>query len=577
MSRSKPTSKAAEIEIISGLFISAAEQMRRTLVRTAFNPVIYEVLDFGISIADAKGRMIAEAAGITSFIGANDYALGKLIETLDHDELRPGDVIMLNTPYWNSAHTSDALLVTPVFLGSGGIDIWLCVRAHWLDIGAKDAGYVLDSTDVHQEGLLMPGVRVIKEGKLDKEIWAILRANSRLPDAIEGDFNAQVACLRTGEKAVAAIFAKFGKDRVAAAVDAYIDYSDAKTREALAGLPRGTWSSEEWLDDDGVTDTPIKMVCTVTITDDEFIVDYTGTDPQVAGPVNIPIGGTITMAKTYFKYLTQPGTPSNHGSYAPLRVEVPEGTLFSATYPAATYVGWSKMVAFEMIAKALAPVIDWIPASSGGDEPGFMAVGKHYVTGRPFVISNNEGIGWGATHVHDGANALQHPSTSTVRNTPIEVMERQTNLFHTRLELVENSGGLGQYRGGLGVRRDVQMAGDTEILSMKKKCKTRTWALHGGEPSQLMNHMVLWPDQPRQLKVGMYRKVLKTGESFANFAAGGSGWGDPAKRDPAAAAYDLANGYVTESGQIEPLARLDEYSVRTLGTENEAARKEAAE
>lgn len=569
------TSKAAELEIISGLFFSAAEQMRRTLVRTAFNPVIYEVLDFGISIADNKGRMVAEAAGITSFIGANDYALKKLIENLDLAELRPGDVIMLNTPYWSSAHTSDALLVAPVFIDGNDIDMYLCVRAHWLDIGAKDAGYVLDSTDVHQEGLLMPGVRVIKEGKRDKDLWAILSANSRLPHAIEGDFNAQVACLRTGEKAVRDIYRKFGRERVESAIDEFIAHTEFKTHEALGRLPKGTWMSEEWLDDDGVTSDLVKMVCTVTISDERFTVDFTGSSPQVEGPINMPIGGAITMAKTYFKYLTAPDTPSNHGCYTALDVVAPEGTIFSAVYPAATYMPWSKMVAFEMIAKALAPVIDWIPASSGGDEPGFMAVGKHHRTGKTFVISNNEGIGWGATYHHDGGNALQHPSTSTVRNTPIEVMERQTNLFHERLELVPNSGGLGQYRGGVGVRRDVCMVGDTEILSMKKKCKTGTWGLKGGQPSQLLNHMVLWPGEDRQRKVGMYRKALKRGESFANFAAGGAGWGESSKRDPKAHAYDLANGYVTDDGKLDPLAELAENSVRTLGTENEAARKKA--
>lgn len=544
------TTKAAELQIISGLFLSAAEQMRRTLVRTAFNAVIYEVLDFGISIADRKGRMVAEAAGITAFIGANDYAMKKILENMDLSTLRPGDVVMLNTPYWSSAHTSDALLMAPVFLdGTDDIDMFLCVRAHWLDLGAKDAGYVLDSTDIHQEGLIMPAVRVIKEGKLDRDIWAILESNSRLPEAIKGDFNAQVACLRTGEKAVREIWQKFGRDRVLSAIDNYIEHTSFKTREALATLPKGTWSAEEWLDDDGITEDMIKMAVDVTITDDNFIVDFNRSADQVAGPVNMPFGSAITMSKTYFKFLTSPDTPSNHGCYTALDVRCDPGKLFHAVYPAATYMPWTKMVAFEMIAKALAPVIDWIPAASGGDEPGFMAVGKHHRTGRSFVISNNEGIGWGGTYRHDGANALQHPSTSTVRNTPIEVLERQSNLFHERLELVPDSGGRGKFRGGLGVRRDVRMIGDTEVLSMKKKSKTGGWGLNGGLPSPLHNHMVLWPGEDREKKVGMYRQKLKEGERFVNYSAGGSGWGDPSEREPAAQEYDLKNGYVTNTNK----------------------------
>ncbi|WP_417307838.1 hydantoinase B/oxoprolinase family protein [Devosia sp.] len=540
-------SKAAEIEIISALFLSAAEQMRRTLVRTAFNAVIYEVLDFGISIADAQGRMVAEAAGITSFIGGNDYALKMLMENTDMASLRPGDVVMLNYPYWNSAHMSDALLMAPVFIDGDTPEMFLCVRAHWLDLGAKDAGYVIDSTNIHQEGVIIPGVRVIKEGQVDKDIWRILMANSRLPEAIEGDFGAQVACLRTGEKSVREIYAKFGTERVRGAIEAFFQHSHEKSLEAIAKLPKGTWSAVEYLDDDGVTDTPIKMQVNVTIEDGKFIVDYNGSDPMVEGPVNSPYGATVSMAKTYFKYLTSSDTPSNHGNYLAMEVKADPGNLFHAIYPSATYMPWTHMVAFELIAKALAPVIDWLPASSGGDEPGFMALGKHHKTGKSYVTSNNEGIGWGATYRHDGANALQHPSTSTVRNTPIEVLERQANLFHEALELIPDSGGEGQYRGGVGVRRLVRMVGDIEVISMKKKSKTGGWGRDGGKPSPVHNRMVLWPGEAREKTVGMYRQKLTKGERFENFSAGGSGWGDPAKRDPEAIAYDLRNGYISRA------------------------------
>ena len=536
---------AADLEIISGLFLSAAEQMRRTLVRTAFNAVIYEVLDFGISIADSQGRMVAEAAGITSFIGANDYALKTLLKKLDLNSLRPGDVVMLNYPYWNSAHASDALLMSPVFIDNNEIDMFLCVRAHWLDLGAKDAGYVIDSTDIHQEGIIIPGVRIIKEGILDEDLWKILTYNSRLPDAIEGDFGAQVACLRTGERCLKEIFSKFGKSKVFRAIEDYFEHSHHKALAALSELPKGTWSASDWLDDDGISDEMIKMAVKVNITDTKFIVNYNSSSLQVTGPVNSPYGGTVSMAKTYFKFLTSKDSPSNHGNYIPLKVEADPGNLFHAIYPAATYMPWTKMVAFELIAKALAPVIDWLPMSSGSDEPGFMAVGKHHQTGRSFVVSNNEGIGWGATRKHDGATALQHPSTSTVRNTPIEVLERQANLFHEELTLIPNSGGLGQYRGGLGVRRKVRMVGETEVISMKKKSKTVGWGLDGGQPSPVKNHMVLRPDTPDEKKVGMYRETLRTGEAFINYSAGGAGWGDPLKRDQNAAEDDVTNGLVT--------------------------------
>ena len=536
----------ADVEIIRNLFLSAAEQMRRTLVRTAVNAVIYEVLDFGISIADRSKRMISEAAGITSFIGANDYALGKLLEYINPDQLDEGDIVMMNYPYWSSAHSPDALLMAPVFIpGIEGPESYLCVRAHWLDIGAKDWGYVIDSTDMHQEGLILPPVKLVKKGVVDEELMSIIRFNSRLPDLIIGDFNAQVSALRTGERCVKEAYEKFGADLIHEALDALVQHSENESREAVRKLPNGTWEAHDWMDDDGITDDMIRIAVKVTIDGDRFIADYSGSDPMVTGPNNMPIGATITMAKTYFKYLTTPHIPSNHGHYAPLEVIAPEGNLFHAVYPAATYVLWTKMVAFELIAHALSQAVESIPASSGADLPGFMSMGVQYQTGKKFIVSNNEGIGWGGTYRHDGANALQQPSGSSSRNTSIEVLEHTSNVFHERLELITDSGGSGLHRGGLGVRRNVSFAADSEIISMKKKTKTSAWGLNGGgEPSR--NGMIIWPGTEKEKLVGLKRAFMKKGESFSNFTAGGGGWGHPYERDIEKILEDLKNEYISK-------------------------------
>ena len=537
----------ADIEIIRNLFLSAAEQMRRTLVRTAVNAVIYEVLDFGISIADRSKRMISEAAGITSFIGANDYAIGKVLEYMGSKQFDEGDIVMMNYPYWNSAHAADALLMAPVFIpGIEGPEMYLCVRAHWLDIGAKDWGYVIDSTDMHQEGLILPPVKLVKKGVVDEEIMSIIRFNSRLPDLIIGDFNAMVSSIRTGERCVKEAYEKFGADLIHEALDTLVRHSENESREAVRKLPNGTWEAHDWLDDDGITDDMIRIAVKVTIDGDRFIADYSGSDPMAVGPVSLPVGSTITMAKTYFKYLTTPYSASNHGHYAPLEVIAPEGNLFHAVYPASTYMGWTSMIAFELIAKALSQAVESIPASSGGDEPGFMSMGVQYQTGKKFIVSNNEGIGWGGTYRHDGANALQHPSTSSIRNTSIEVLEHTCNVFHERLELITDSAGPGLHRGGLGVRRDVSFAADSEIISMKKKTKTSAWGLNGGgEPSR--NGMIIWPGTEKERLVGLKRAFMKKGESFSNFTAGGGGWGHPYERDIDKILADLKNEYISKN------------------------------
>jgi len=534
----------ATVEIIRNYLLSTVEQMRRTLVRTAFNPVIYEVLDFGISLYDARMRLIAEAPGITSFLGANDFAIVKGVEYVGVENLERGDVVMLNYPYWNSAHTYDALLFAPVFHGPDERPAaYLCVRAHWMDLGAKDPGYVLDSTDMHQEGLILPGTKIVKRGRIDREILEIIRFNSRLPDLVTGDFHAQLAAIHVGERRMLEIYEKFGRGVVAQAVEQILDHGERVARQAVRDLPDGSWTAVDWLDDDGISDEMIRMEVTVTIDGDRFSVDWSGSSDQVAGPVNMPFGATQSFTKVVFKGLTTPGEPANAGHYRNLQVAAPPGNLFHAVYPAATFTLWTEMVAFELIHKALAQGLPRIAASSGGDEPGFMALGV-LPTGDPFVISNNEGVGWGAAPTHDGSNALQHLSTSVVRNTPIEVLEHKATLLHERLELRTDSAGAGRYRGGLGIRRDVQFTADGEVLSMKKKTKTRPWALAGGHEAET-NGMTVYPGTPKERRIGMRRAPMKAGERFSNVSAGGGGYGDPLRREPERVVADVLNGYVS--------------------------------
>lgn len=540
----------ATVEVVRNYLGSVAEQMRRTLVRSAFNPVIYDVLDFGISLYDAGQRLMAEASGITHFLGANDRALIEGTNYIGLENMEPGDVYLLNYPYWSGAHSYDAMLFAPVFAGDDRPSAYLAVRAHWMDLGAKDAGYVLDSTDIHQEGLIFPGTRVVRRGEVVRDITELIRFNSRLPDLTLGDFHAQLAALRVGERGLHQVWEKFGVATVEQAIAQVIEHGELVARRAVAALPDGSWTATDYIDDDNVTDDLIEITVRVTIDGDTLTADYTGSSPAVAGPVNLPIGSTEGIVKAAFKGLTTPTEASNAGHFAPLRVIAEPGSIFAAEYPSATFTQWSAIVATELIHKALAQVIDSIPASSGGDEPGFMALGHDSRTDRDYVVSNNEGIGWGATRTHDGGNAQQHPSQTTVRNTPVEVLEHKAALLHHRLELIPDSGGAGRHRGGVGVVREVSYVDPGEVLSMKKKSKTRPWALEGGhepEPSE----MILWPGTEREKRVGMYRAAMAAGDRFINRTAGGGGFGDPLDRPLEAVVTDVLDGYVTPSAARE--------------------------
>ncbi|WP_062437067.1 hydantoinase B/oxoprolinase family protein [Herbidospora daliensis] len=548
------TLDGATVEVVRSYLLSAAEEMRATLVRTSFNPVIYEVHDFGMSMYDAGLRLIAEATGLTFFLGANDFALRKGVEYVGRDNLHPGDVVLMNYPYWNSAHAYDATLFAPVFEGADLVG-FLCVRAHWMDLGAKDPGYVLDSTDMHQEGLIFPGTKVVSRGEPVHEIHELIRFNSRMPNEVLGDLHAQIAALRTGERRFLEILAKFGRPTVEAAVERIIADGEARTRAALAALPQGSWTAVDWVDDDGITDDPVKMQVTVTIDDGGFTVDFAGSAPATAGPINMPYGATEAICKVVLKSLTSADQPSNEGTVAPLTVKAEPGTLFHAVYPQPTFTLWTGIVAVELILKALAQGMpDRLAASSGGDVPGFMMVGVHPDTGKLFAVSNNDPVGWGATPGHDGMHAATHVSGSTGRTTPIEVLEAKTGMFFERVEIRTDSGGAGRHRGGAGLRRDIRFVTEGEFLSVIKKTRSRPWALDGGhEPDP--NQVIVFPGTDREERVSTRRTAVSPGDRVTLLTAGGGGHGDPRDRDPEAVRDDVAEGYVS------PQAARDLYGV----------------
>jgi N-methylhydantoinase B len=542
----------ATVEVVRSYLVAAAEEMRATLVRTAFNPVIYEVLDFGISIYDARLDLIGEASGLTFFLGANDYAIRKGVEYVGVENLDPGDVVIMNYPYWNGAHSYDATLFAPVFAADEEVPFaFLVVRAHWLDLGAKDPGYVLDSTDMHQEGLIFPGTKVIKRGKPDHEILELIRFNSRMPDLVMGDFNAQVAALRTGERRMRELLEKFGRETLDRSIEAIQAHGERTSLRALTDLPKGVWTAEDWIDDDGVGEEPLRMQVTVTITDELFEVDFEGSHGTARGPVNMPFGSTIAMCKVAFKALTSPDEPANAGQMRPLSVKAEPGNLFHAVYPAPTFTLWTGIVALELIFKALGQGMpERIAASSGGDLPGFMMVGIHPDTKRLFAISNGDVVGWGATREHDGADMTIHFSEGVARITPIEVMEARTTMFFERLEAVQDSGGAGRHRGGVGLRRDIRFVGEGELVTVAKKTKFKPWALLGGLQPEA-NSLIAYPDTAREWHVSTKRVPVAVGDTFRVVTAGGGGHGHPSEREPDAVRADVDDGYVSREAARE--------------------------
>jgi N-methylhydantoinase B len=533
------------VEVIHNYLLSAAREMNRNLIRTSYNTIIYEVHDFGLGIYDRDARMVAEAPGLAIFTRGNDYALKKMIEHLGEENIDPGDLILLNYPYWSSHHTLDVLAASPIFAGDRLMG-FTAVKMHWLDLSQKDAGYVLDSTSIFQEGLIMPCSKIYKKGVLNKDLEEIIRFNSRLPERVIGDMNAQISACRTGERRVQELIEKFGPDTYDAAVEAILDHGERLTRARLANLPKGTWTAVDYVDDDGINkDDLVKIQVTVTVDDNGVLVDFTGSDPATEGPINIPIGCTLGVAALAFKAITTPDTPANEGNFRALRVEAPPGSVMHAVPPSPTFTLWTALLAAEVVTKAFAQGMpDQIPACSGGDIFAMMGVGIHPQTGQMFLEGSNEAVGFGAHSEGDGENGQMHLSEPGCRNNPIEVLEMKAPMHVHRYELRQDSGGAGRYRGGLGACREYEFLSDASALMLVKKTKTDPWGMAGGGDGK-PGYSLLRPGTDRELRTGAMYEAMAPGDVLVNHAGGGGGWGDPFEREPGAVLADVVNEYVS--------------------------------
>jgi N-methylhydantoinase B len=532
------------VEVIHNYLLSSAREMNRNLVRTSYNTIVYEVHDFGLALYDRKLRMIAEAPGLAVFTRGNDYAMTKMVDYLG-DDIHPGDVILLNYPYWSSHHTLDVLASSPIFFEDRLMG-FTAVKIHWLDLGQKDPGYVLDSTSIFQEGLMFPCSKIYREGVLNTELQELIRFNSRMPDRVIGDMNAQISSCRTGERRVQELVEKFGVETFELAVEEILDHGERLARSRLANLPKGTWTAVDYADDDGIDrDTLVKIQVTVTITDDEVVIDFAGSNAATAGPINIPIGCTIGIGALVFKALTTPDTPANEGNFRPLRVEAPPGCVMHAVPPAPTFTLWTALLAVDVVMKAFAEGMpDMIPACSGGDIFSVMGVGVHPATGKIWLEATNEGVGFGAHAGNDGENGLMHMTEPGCRNNPIEVLEAKAPMLIEDYALIQDSGGPGRHRGGLGLRRSYKFLSDASALTLVKKTKTAPWGTAGGDDGDA-GYVVLRPGTARELRTGMVYEAMAPDEVLVNNSGGGGGWGDPLERDEEAVLADVVNGYVS--------------------------------
>lgn len=539
------------VEVIRHRLLSAAREMASNLMRTAYNTIVYEIRDFGLGIYDRDGQLVAEAPGLTIFGRANDFALASVIDFLGPDGLEPGDAVLVNYPYWSSAHTLDVACCTPIFDGDELVG-FTAIRIHWLDLMQRDPGYCIDTRDMYEEGIFFPCSKIYRRGELNEDLVNIIRFNSRLPDRVLGDMHAQISACRIGERRTIETIHHFGRETYEAATRQIQDHGERIARSRLAQLPRGTWSAEDHVDDDGIDDRLVKMKATVTVSEDEFVVDWTGSDDATKGPINMPFGLTVGVSSLVFKAVTTPEEHANGGNFRPLRVIAPEGSLMHAVPPAPTFTLWTGLLAGEVVLKALAQGMpDRVPACSGGDVCSMMGLGVNPRTGRHWLEATNEGVGFGGHAGGDGENGIMHMTEPGCRNNPVEALETKAPMLIEHYELRQDSGGAGHHRGGLGVSRAYRFTADSTAIMLVKKTRTRPWAIGEGAEEGDSCRVVMNPGTSREEVTGGFYRHVEAGELLVNESGGGGGWGDPLERDPDRVLEDARQGYVSLEAACE--------------------------
>ncbi|WP_368296938.1 hydantoinase B/oxoprolinase family protein [Cytobacillus firmus] len=538
------------LEIVKDSLVAIGDEMFIALAKTSMSPIIYEVLDYASGLTDAKGQLLTQGNGVTGFIGMLSDMVKQTLKKFGDGKLKEGDIIIINDSYGGGgSHLSDVGLVMPIFF-DGEIVAFSANKAHWTEVGGKDPGsFSNDATDIFQEGLQFPSVKLFNEGEINQAIVDIIEANVRFPELSLGDMWAQVAALKTGEKRVKELCEKHGKELFLSSVDYLLDHGEQLARQELSKLPKGTFNAEGFIDDDGFGNGPFKIKVKVTITDDQFVADFRGSHPQVPGPVNCSYTALVSAVRTIFLAITNPSQDANDGVFRPLEVITDKGSVLSAERPAPVSIYWESMLAgADLIWKALAPVIPHrLNAGHLLSVCSVVLSGQHQDTNEPFLIVEPSVGGWGASEGQDGARGQFCIGDGETYNVPVEVAETRYGVMVDEYSLHTDGAGAGEYIGGSGVIRSYKALSDNQMVSVTfGRNKFVPWGMKDGQEGSANEVYIEKANGDVDGPFGIYpRYPLNKGDVVKLVTATGGGYGDPYKRPADQVAQDVKNGYIT--------------------------------
>ena len=534
-------------EIIRQSLSSAASEMKQALVRTAFSPVVYEVLDFAVALYDDKVRMLAQAPSLPLFMGRLSFCVQNAVDAVGGPQmLDPGDVLLYNHPFGTGSHPQDAAVVMPVFLGGEKLIGYSAIKAHWLDIGGKEP-YATDTVDMFQEGTIFPGVKLVRRGEIVEDVYRIALANSRLPRAVAGDINAELVGVRAGAAAFQRVVGRYGLRAFEESVERIFDHGEAVVRSFFEQIPDGRYIGRGTLDDDGISADPIIFEVEVQVEASSVRIDYSRAPDQRRGPVNSALPKTVSSSRVAIAMLAGGGEWPTEGHFRPVEVITRPGSMFHPVEPAPTFIGgWAAIGAIDAIYRAIGQAAqELVPASSGGDICSLVWWGRRRETGEPWADGSPHPVGQGASVHGDGAHALMHVSESATRIAPTEVSESRNPWLVERFELAPDSGGAGRFRGGNGLNLDIRLLEDAELTSViDRTCVAPTGLAGGGSARPNSAHLFL-PDGTHVACAKATRLAAPADSVLELRTGGGGGFGPMPEREIESVLEDVREGYVT--------------------------------
>jgi N-methylhydantoinase B len=531
------------LEIIESSVQAASEEMFAAFRKTAMSPIIYEVLDMGTAITDRDGDLASAGAGVPAFVGVLDKAVKRVLELHGSEGVRPGDLFVTNDPFYGGVtHLNDIVLVRPVHIDAE-LMAWTATIAHWNDVGGMVPGSISTvATEIYQEGLRLPAVKVIDEGTPVSGVIEIMKANSRMPDFLHGDLWAGIAATGVGERRILELVEKYGREAFAEALRASMAYGERVVRHALERLPKGRFELAEEQDSGAV------YKVAVEIDDEKCVIDLSDNPDQDSGPDNLARDGALIAAQMAWRNITGgEGGIANAGYFRPLHLITRPGSVFDPDPSAAVATYYEVEIRlYDLILRCLAPHLgQTLPAGNFSSVCGTYVSGAHPQTGRPFTIVEPEVGGWGASAWRDGNSAQFSGIHGDTFNCPAEVAEARYGLYVDQVAFNDEPGGEGRHRGGKGVVIDYRIRADGSFFTCAyTRSRHRPWPLAGGREGSSNYAEVIRVDGSVERYAVVTGVELKAGDVVRIHTANGAGYGDPRERSRELVREDLRNGFV---------------------------------